>query len=229
MNMATIIQDSSIRVVIGALLLLFSIPAWSDFSGSPQILIDDFEQGLRPDWEHQSFRKRSETMYEIIEMEGRGVLRARSRASASGLVMRVNIDPREFPLLEWRWKVENIHEKGDANVREGDDYAARIYVVFQSSFWVRPRVLNYIWANKLPAGQWLPNSYYSRAMMIAVQSGATHVGAWKTERRNLLEDYRQVFGSEPTMIEAVAVMTDSDDTGGAAVAYYDFIRFLSVR
>jgi hypothetical protein len=227
--MASIYQKISIRVGIAGLLLLFSLPAWSGFSGSSQILIDDFEQGLRPDWERQTFRKRSETLYEVIELEGRGGLRAWSRGSASGLVMRKGIDPLEFPLLEWRWKVQNIHEKGDARVRDGDDYAARIYVIFQSGFWARPKVLNYIWANRLPVGQQLPNSYYSGAMMIAVQSGGEHVGAWKTERRNLLEDYRRAFGSEPTMIEAVAVMTDSDDTGGAAVAYYDFIRFLQAR
>jgi len=42
---------------------------------------------------------------------------------------------------------------------------------------------------------------------------------------NVLEDYRRAFGEEPPRIRAVAVMSDSDNTGARTVAWYGDIRF----
>jgi hypothetical protein len=60
--------------------------------------------------------------------------------------------------------------------------------------------------------------------MIAVQSGPSLVGQWLEEKRNLLEDYRKCFGEEPPTAGAVAIMTDTDNTGEQAVAWYGPIR-----
>ncbi|TVQ98333.1 MAG: DUF3047 domain-containing protein [Desulfovibrionales bacterium] len=211
---------------LAVLCILFSLAVCS---WSAELLVDDFEQGVRPEWEHRTFRNRSETRYEAVSVDGVMALRAESVSSASGYVMRIRIDPREYPVLEWRWKVENVLEKGDAGTKAGDDYPARVYVVFRDRGRLRSTVLNYIWANRLPQAEMIPSSYHRDAMMIAVRSGTDDVGQWKAERRDLRKDYRRAFGSEPPMIAAVAVMTDSDDTGEAAVAYYDFIRFLKAR
>lgn len=62
--------------------------------------------------------------------------------------------------------------------------------------------------------------------MIAVQSGPTQVGQWLEERRNLIEDYRKCFGEDPGKAGAVAIMTDTDNTGEEAVAWYGPIRLL---
>jgi hypothetical protein len=68
-------------------------------------------------------------------------------------------------------------------------------------------------------------------MMIAVESGSDQTGRWVVEKRNVLEDYRRFFGSDPPKAGAVAIMTDTDNTGEEAVAYYGPIRILpdSVR
>ena len=42
----------------------------------------------------------------------------------------------------------------------------------------------------------------------------------------LEEDYRRAFGEDPPRIGAVAIMTDTDNTGEEAVAWYGAIRFL---
>jgi len=34
------------------------------------------------------------------------------------------------------------------------------------------------------------------------------------------EDYKQAFGKEPPMISGIAIMTDTDNTGESATAYY---------
>jgi hypothetical protein len=62
--------------------------------------------------------------------------------------------------------------------------------------------------------------------MVAVESGDGNAGRWVDEERNLVEDYRRAFGENPPMVGAVAIMTDTDNTGEHAVAWYGAIRFL---
>jgi hypothetical protein len=202
--------------LIASLILLLVVPLAAD---EQRLLIDDFENGLRPDWEEKRFSGR--TLYTVIpEGEGR-VLRAESRGTASGLILRQGFDPREFPYLTWRWKVTNILEKGDATRKEGDDYAARVYIIFPHWFPPKTRSINYIWANRLPKGEYLPNSYFSNAMMLAVRSGPAETGHWFTERRNIMQDYQMLFGEDPPRAGAIAIMTDTDNTGEWATAWYD--------
>jgi hypothetical protein len=65
--------------------------------------------------------------------------------------------------------------------------------------------------------------------MIAVESGAEHVGRWMIEERNLYADYKRLFAAEPPRIAGIALMTDTDNTGESAVAYYDDIVLRSVK
>jgi len=116
--------------------------------------------------------------------------------------------------------------KGDERTKGGDDYAARVYVVFPSTLFWRTRAVNYIWANRLPRGAFLPNAYTGNAVMVAVESGDGNAGRWIDEERDLAEDYRRAFGEDPPRIGAVAIMTDTDNTGEEAVAWYGAIRFL---
>jgi hypothetical protein len=48
--------------------------------------------------------------------------------------------------------------------------------------------------------------------MIVVQSGESRINDWIVEEPNAYEDYKKVFGYEPPMIDAVGIMTDTDDT-----------------
>lgn len=146
---------------------------------------------------------------------------ARSRGAASGLYKEVTLDPAKYPVLRWSWKIRGTIPKGNAMTKAGDDYAARVYVVFPRTFsFFRTRAVNYIWANRIPRGSTLPNAFTSNAMMVAVESGDEKAGTWVAEERNVVEDYRMLFGEDPPAIGAVALMTDTDNTGGETVAYY---------
>jgi hypothetical protein len=89
--------------------------------------------------------------------------------------------------------------------------------------------LDYIWERRVPAGTVVPNAYTDRVRMIVVESGADRVGQWVTEQRNVYEDYKRAFGEEPTAISGIAVMTDADDTGERATAWYGNISFHRAR
>ena len=195
-------------------------------------------------WKALTFKKIAKhTRYAVVRDGDGWVLRAESDASASGLYRPLDLDPKIYRVLTWRWKVENVLERADARTKEGDDYPARIYVAFRydpegATLWERTRygairllygrdppkgALNYVWDNRLAPGTTLDNAYTDRAKMIVVQSGTAQVGRWLTETRDVYEDWRRLFGGEPPRIAGIAVMTDTDNTGERAVAYYDAI------
>ena len=83
----------------------------------------------------------------------------------------------------------------------------------------------YIWENRAPRETVIPNRHTSRIKMIVAESGRDRVGAWQEVTRNIIEDYRRAFGEEPGKIIAVGIMTDTDNTGDNAHAYYGDIVF----
>jgi hypothetical protein len=204
-------------------------------------------QALPVGWEPLIFRKVPRpTRYTVVQDEVGWVLEARSEAAASALYHPLELDLHAYPRLTWRWKIGNVLVKADARTKQGDDYPARVYVAFRydparATAWERTKygtyrlfygtypphaALNYIWDNRLPIGATLDNAYTDRAKMVVVRSGGTEAGRWLAETRNVLQDYRRLFGGEPPPVAGVAVMTDTDDTGESAVAWYDALAFL---
>lgn len=212
-----------IRVALFALALLFSPPSAS----SEDLALGNFSAGELDGWTPKIFK--GETSYTLVSDGDRRVLMAHSRRAASGLYKQVTIDPGKYPILRWSWKIRGTIPDGNERTKAGDDYAARVYLVFPRTLFFRTRAINYIWANTLPKGDALPNAYTANAMMVAVESGDGKAGMWVTEERNVYEDYRTLFGEDPPAIGAVALMTDTDNTGAEAVAYYGDITLGPAR
>jgi len=185
------------------------------------------------------------TSYSLVQDGGGVVVQAKSAAAASGLVRPIRIDPQQYPIVKWRWKVMNLIRAADVRAKAGDDYPARLYVTFEydsarvglperAKFealrllygdYPPTAAIDYIWEGREPRGSIVPNPYTSRVKMIVVESGPSELGRWIDERRDLLADYRQAFGDEPPAISGVAIMTDTDNTGESATAYYGDIVF----
>ncbi len=185
------------------------------------------------------------TDYAMVKDGDAVVVKATSAAAASGLTHKTEIDLKKFPIIKWRWKVSNVIDKSDVTRKEGDDYAARIYVTFayepdKVSFGKKLKykagrallgqdipiaAINYIWESKTPIDTIVDNAYTDFVKMVVIESGEDKVGQWVEEERNLYEDYKKAFGTEPPMISGVAIMTDTDNTGESATAYYGDIVF----
>jgi len=191
-----------------------------DFTLLPEckIIIDKFANGITDAWESKSFK--GMTKYEWIKDKDTAYIRATSKASASGLYYRIDYDTKQYPYITWWWKVDDIIASGDATRKSGDDYAARIYVVFPSFFFWNTKAINYIWANKLAKEKAIPNPFSGNSIMISVRSGRSETGKWQSETRNVYEDYMHVFGKEPPNAGAIAIMTDTDNTGESVSASY---------
>jgi hypothetical protein len=218
------------RIILTILILLLSISPVShadDFIIPPEceIVIDDFSQGIKPGWVRKSFK--GETEYIWMEENGKPHVKATSNNAASGLIYQIEYDPRKYPYITWNWKVDNIISTGDASRKSGDDYGGRIYVVFPSFFFWKTKAINYIWANKLQKNKAVPNPYTSNDIMISVESGSSNTGKWMTETRNIYKDYVRVFDKEPPKVGAIAIMTDTDNTGESTSAGYGPIAICS--
>lgn len=196
----------------GALLLL-PAAAWA-----AELPVSSFASTGLAGWEPKSFKGATE--YRIEQEHGRNVVKAVSNTAASGLVKKITFDPKKYRYLRWSWKIAGTIKAGDETSRRGDDYAARVYVIFTGRFFWQTRAINYIWANRLAKGKSLPNAFTANAQMLAVESGNGKAGQWQSEQRDLLADYRALFGEEPQQATAIAIMTDTDNTGSSAEAWY---------
>lgn len=191
---------------------------------APRIDIARFSQGDLTGWHERSFRGRTD--YRLVRMEANTVLQARSDASASGLYREVEVDLTQTPILHWSWKTDTLLQGKDERTRTGDDYPARIYVVFSGgAFFWRTRAINYVWSSHQPRGSQWPNAFTGNARMIAVSAGKQGLGEWQHLQRDVRADYRRLFDSDPGRVDAVAIMTDTDNTGQRATAWYGDIWF----
>ncbi len=186
-----------------------------------------------------------QTHYRIVSDNGVSVIQANSRNSASGLIRKVAIDPQKLPYISWRWKVSAVYANGDVTRKDGDDFPARIYVTFaynpeKAGFFEKIKYeaarliygeipplgsITYIWANHASLGLMIASAYTSRSKMVVLQTGTSRANQWITEKRNVYEDYIRAFGEKPPPISGVAIMSDSDNTGESATAWYGDIIF----
>jgi hypothetical protein len=214
-----------------------------------QIVVGRFDQGLGKNglpaaWERYDFdAKKKQTVYSLVADGERTLLRAASAGGASGILRRLDVDPRAYRRLAWRWKVDRALAKADEARKSGDDSPARVFVTFaydpkaagffESLKFSTYRTLHgeypplcalvYQWCSKMARNDSCRNPYADRAVMIAVQSGGENVGRWISEERDVLADFRRVFGREPTRISGIALMTDTDYTNECATAWFDEI------
>jgi len=214
--------------------LLFSVNVLA--GETEKISVANFSEGDLSGWEEKSFKDNSQ--YEFVSLKTMNskngeinsplgkVLRASTQGQASGLFKEIVIDLNETPFLNWSWQVNTLFKGNDERSKEGDDYPARIYVLVSGGvfFW-NTKAINYVWSSNQPVGSEWPNAYTGNAQMLAVRSGDKKIGQWVSDRRNIREDFKRLFGDDVTQIDAVAVMIDGDNTGQSAISYFGDIFF----
>lgn len=196
-------------------------------------------------WTPYTFPKiKRHTVYSIQREGARSYLKAESSGSASGMVYKQKFDVYRYPRLKWRWWVSNVYQKGNVKTKSGDDYPMRVYIAFEydpdkAGFYQTVRretakiiygqdlpgsALNYIWASREDETGILTNPYAEEVKMIPLERGNQHVGQWRDEEVNILEDYRRAFGTDPPRMATIVIMNDSDNTGEESTSYMDYIE-----
>ena len=165
------------------------------------------------------------TNYTIVNDTDYGpVILAESSSGAGGIFRSISVDSRTYPLLNWSWKIEATLPGSSLIHKSGDDFPARVMISFETKgLWrkgLQDNILCYVWASEDPVDSVAVNPIHRHIMTIVAASGTTHRGVWLELSRNIVEDYRRAFSEEPGMITGVALMTDSDNTGSEARAWY---------
>jgi hypothetical protein len=212
--------------------------AVAPFSTAPR------SEGLPPGWDEVILRRDlPRTRYQVSDLHGRRVLHASGRG-ASGLRCKVHVDPAAHLWVEWAWQTSEVPTGMNVARSETDDSPARVAIAFQGDeqrLVFRERVLSelvelltgerlpyatlmYVWDAQLPVGTIANYPRSSRIRYLVVESGPERTGRWLRYRRDVFEDYRQVFNEEPGGLESVGVMTDGDDLHVDLDTWYGDIR-----
>ncbi|MDO8940572.1 MAG: DUF3047 domain-containing protein [Methylicorpusculum sp.] len=222
-------MQKSHKSIFLSILMLLSMVTRGEVTDD-RLMIGSFSSGLLDNWEAKEFK--GQTRYQLVDLHGTQVLKAESIGSASGLFNEQRIDLQKTPVMNWRWHIENRLGKDiNEQVKSGDDYAARVYVVVSGgpAFW-QTKAINYVWSRTMPVGKVWPNAYAQsglngKLIMIALRSSTDQTGTWYSEKRNIYDDLKHEFGEDIRYLDAVAIMSDSDDSQGKVTAYYGDIYF----
>lgn len=197
-------------------------------------------------WRHQPLPKvERANEFAVVAEEGRPALHVRSASSASSWVAPTAVDAQRLPFLRWRWKVSRSLAGSDLRSKQGDDYAARLYVFFDlslerlslgdrlriqasralSGVEVPAAALCYVWGGAQPVGTTAWNPYTDRVRMIVVDSGDGSALQWRAVSRDLRRDWQEAFGGPLPMVSGVAVGADTDNTGDSVQAWFADLEF----
>jgi hypothetical protein len=184
-------------------------------------------RGIPEGWKAQTWGS-PKYDFEIVAGPNGKVLHLKSEGDSSTISKEVKVDLKEYPILEWRWKVITVPVAADLRRKETDDQAAQLYVVFpRFPTAVRSRIIGYVWDTTAPAGTITASKKTGTVTYVVVRSGQADVDKWMTERRNVWDDYRQIYKQDPDdPVGGVSIGIDSDDVRDRAESYFGPVTFL---
>jgi hypothetical protein len=201
------------------------------------VLLENFEKyniGTIPsDWYNQKgeqrpfkYSKENKAPYEYaVQQENGNKFLRYDGSDAKHLnfpLVNKDVNIHHTPILSWKWRVIDIPTDADD---EDNDAAASIYVAFDMGrvlFKKVPKSIRYTWSSNLAKGTEL-SKFFGNQKVIVMGCGSGS-GQWQTFNRNIMEDYKRMFGENPPETPlAILILSDGDDTGQMVKADYDDI------
>jgi len=238
------LSGDSVQNEAGQALNVNQLPAQEEL---PKFSAETARDGMPQGWNFYRIAPfKKNTVYRLENYQGKTVLSANSKTSASGLA--VKLKPRQAAnlLLQWEWKAINPIVKADNADGYADDAPLRILVAFDGNKSKLPlkekmnfemanlisgqempyATLMYIWSGKSPINTIITNAHTSRIKMIVVDSGWDNLGQWHKHQRDLAADYKRAYGEAPGEVIGIALLTDTDNTKSEARAFYGDIELV---
>lgn len=215
-------------LMLAAPLLLAAAVAAAD-----QVVVEDWTKpplgakGIPGDWKGQSWGSPAYDMT-VEENEGHRVLHLKSKNEGSTVSKDIKgkVDLKRTPILEWSWKAVVLPQGGDSRKKDTDDQAVQVYVAWpRFPEAVRSRIIGYVWDTTAPVGTIVKSEKTGTITYVVIRSGPADLGKWLTERRNVREDFKKIYGEEPDNPGAVSISIDSNDTKSSAESFLGPILF----
>jgi hypothetical protein len=216
------IERSAIAAVLIASLTVFGIPHDAGGRAGERAVtrrVEDFSTfttGSSP----EGWKSRGGDMSSVYRVRSKQevFLEARAVNSAVAIAKDFSYEPKEYPFLKWWWRALEIPKGGDERFKETGDSAAAIYVIFED--FLRPNTIKYVWSASLPPGTTTESPYDSKTKIVVLRSQHSPLEEWILETVNVYNDYKRLFAGEPKPVQAIGIMSDSDNTRSKAVAHY---------
>jgi len=236
----------------GPALLLLALASMAFASSGDEVPIARFStaapgEELPQGWEKVELPYGNKSEFRIVEEGKSRVLQVRAQGSFGSVAYRLSAPVEKAPVLEWRWKVDRVVDKADIETKEGEDFAARVYVAFDYpedelstgeraklkiaravQGFVPAAAICYVWDNKHPVGTSIWSPYFGHVRTMVVESGAERAGQWVAEKRDVEADFIAAFGEQwrgkVPDISGVVVGNDTDQTGETVTAAFGDFR-----
>lgn len=217
------------RLVAVVLFLFAATAAWA----ADQIVVEDWSQasagakGIPAGWKGQNWGS-PRYDFTVVQDDGRKALHMKSANEGSTVSKEIKgkVDLKATPVLEWSWKAVVLPKGGDSRRKATDDQAAQIFVVWpRFPEAVRSRIIGYVWDTTAPVGTIVKSEKTATVTYVVLRSGTAELGRWVTERRNVAEDFRKLYGEEPEPPGGLSISIDSNDTSSVAESFMGPIFF----
>ena len=188
------------------------------------VLLGEKAEEFAQVWKEKGFPFIDPTEYRAEDTEAGVVVMGVSHAANRSMHRELRIEAPTKARLSWRWKVQSsLNGAKSERSKGGDDYAARVFVVFETS-WVPTgiRAINYVWSAREPVGATFRSPYSKNVQNIVLRTTGDDWPPpdWQREERDVWADYVAAFGEPPSVLNAVAIMVDTDNTDGSAQAWF---------
>lgn len=185
-----------------------------------RIVIADFSggvdaKGVPAGW--QLKEKSGKAEFGVVRDGDLHALRLRSADTSYSIQKSVDLDVKQYPVLTWKWKVTKLPAGGDFRKSKTDDQAAQLFLAFSKT-----KAIVYIWDTSAPQGLMkdAPAPPFMSIKAVVVRSGPAETGKWISEKRNVLEDYRKLYGQDPPPVQGVRLQINSQHTETSAESYF---------
>jgi hypothetical protein len=203
-------------------------------SADRAVIIEDWtanrvsQRGIPSGWTGEGFGRRADYDFTIEQAGDARVLHLKSNDEHSTIVRDITgkVRLKETPILEWTWKANILPTGGDVRHKKTTDIAAQLYIIWpRFPALLRSRIIGYVWDATTPAATMVKSEKTGTVTFIVLRSGTKDLGKWLTERRNVAEDYRDIFGEFPANPTAITISIDSNDTRSSAESFMGPIVF----
>ena len=185
-------------------------------------------RGIPSGWTgYTTFGGRPAYEFFVTEDEGHRALRVASHDEHSTIAKELHVNLDATPILEWSWKIIETPAGADVRNRGTSDLTGHLVVVWpRFPEALRSRLIAYAWGSIEPAGTIERSRKTSTVTFFILRSGSENLGRWQMERRNVVDDYRRVYGEPPQESpKAIAISIDTNDTHSRSAALIGPIAF----
>ncbi|MBN2539418.1 MAG: DUF3047 domain-containing protein, partial [Deltaproteobacteria bacterium] len=171
----------------------------------------------------------------LESIDNRYALHMKSNSKSSfGIQKEMAVTIKEYPFLNWEWKVATLPVGADVRNADTDDQSIQVYVAFKPTGWpakLNTPVIGYIWGVECPKDTVVTSQqpFLDKVRYVVLRNKEDALNTWCSEKRNLKDDYEKLFpdidGGQPRDIEGVTFYINSQNTKSEAESWIYNVRF----